>query len=578
MVGVYLRRCRCKANSKDQHYWQLVESYRTERGPRQRVVAYLGDVAEGLRKGLQETAQGHPEPTQENLFRETTPPEWIEIDASGMKVERCAEFGGPWLALEILHQLQLPALLRSLLPRDRAEVEWSAMALVLVIARLCNPSSELHIAEHFYADTSLADLLGIPADKVNDDRLYRALDKLLPHKAALELHLKQRLGELFALEYELLLYDVTSTYFEGMAKANPQAQRGYSRDQRPDCKQVCLALVVTKSGMPLAYEVLDGNRADVTTVEEMVELVETRYGKADRIWVMDRGMLSAANLQFLQQQQRRYIVGTPRNQLKAFQQQLLEGQWRQVREGVEVQLCPAPEGAETFILCRSAARRLKDRAIYQQAASRLTEKLQRLQQNCARSRFKAGLIERQVGRLLAQHSRAARCFKVEVSSGADGGAQLQWSKEEAWQDWATLSAGCYLLRSNITDWTAEDLWRAYIHLTEAETAFKIHKHDLSLRPIWHQKAERVQAHILVCFLAYVVWKSLGQLCHLAGLGDEPRKVFEEIAKLRMIDLVIPTRAGPKLRRRLVAQPTTAQAVLLQRLQMSLPKGITIQQL
>lgn len=576
---MYLRRCRSKAHREGQYYWQLVESHRTQRGPRQRVVAYLGDVEESLRQGVQEAAAGQPSPRQEPLFSESSPaPQWVEVDASRIRVERCREFGGPWLALQVLEQLQLPELWRTVLPQDRAEVEWWAMALVLVIARWCHPSSELHIAEHFYADSSLSDLLGIPPGKIDDHRLYRALDKLLPHKPALEQHLKARLGELFQLDYELLLYDVTSTYFEGMAEGNPQAQRGYSRDQRPDCKQVCIALVVTKSGMPLAYEVFDGNRTDVTTVEEIVEGVEARFGQADRIWVMDRGMTSEDNLEFLQEGQRRYILGAPRCQLKAFEKQLLEGSWQQVREGLEVQLCASPNGPETFILCRSAARRLKDQAIHHKAIQRLTAKLEKLQTVCQTRKYQVSRIERRVGRILEQCSRAAAGFTVEVTTSDKGGARVTWSQEPAWQDWAALTEGCYLLRSNIRDWTAQDLWQAYIQLTEAENAFKIHKQDLSLRPIWHQKKERVQAHILVCFLAFVGWQALGQFCRLAGLGDEPRKVFNELATLRSVDVVLPTKQGPEIRRRLVTQPTPAQQILLQRLRLNLPETLSIHQL
>jgi len=441
--------------------------------------------------------------------------------------------------------------------------------------RLGEPSSELRIAEHLYERSSLTDLLGIPADKVNDDRLYRALDRLLPHKVELEKHLKGRLGELFNLEYDLLLYDVTSTYFEGASESNGQARRGYSRDHRPDCKQVCIALVVSREGLPLGYEVFAGNRADVTTVEDIVEKIEAQYGAAGRIWVMDRGMVSEENLEYLRAGGRRYIVSTPKSQLKRFEQELLKADWRQVREGLEVKLCPSPDGEESFILCRSAERAAKEKAMHDRFEKRIEKGLTRLADSCRKKKQKVGAVERRVGRLLEGNSRAAGLFRVDVVERASGGVEVVWEKLEQWRAWAELSEGCYLLRSNVTDWDAEQLWRAYIQLTEAEAAFRIQKGDLGVRPIWHQKQERVQAHILVCFLAYVLWKMLGQMCKRAGLGTEPRKAFDEIAQIKAVDVVMPTRQGTLIHNRCIAQPTKAQAVLLQMLQLHLPQRMKI---
>ena len=565
---MYLRKCRRRVGGERKDYWQLVESYRTERGPRQRVVAYLGDLDEAGRLGLREAARGNRGECQGSLFAQT-PPRWVEVDPAGVRVERTRRFGGPWLGLAVVGKLGLVEFLESVMPPGREQIPWAMMSLVLVLCRLCDPCSELRIAEHLYERTALGDLLGVPAEKVNDDRLYRALDALLPHKAELERHLKERLGELFTLEYDLLLYDVTSTYFEGECAGNRQAARGYSRDHRPDCKQVCIALVVSKSGMPLGYQVLAGNRNDVTTVEEMVEQIEAQYGGADRIWVMDRGMVSEETVAFLRQGGRRYIVGTPKSALRRFERQLLEGQWETIREGLEVKLCRAPEGEETFILCRSAARRQKEGAMHARFEQRIQAGLEKLAQSCLRGTQRAAVMERRIGRLLERNSRAAGLFTVEVKQRG-GRAQVRWSKREAWREWSQLSEGCYLLRSNITDWSAPDLWQAYIQLTQAEAAFRIHKSDLGLRPIWHQRAERVQAHILVCFLAYVIWKALGQLCQRAGLGDEPRKVFDELAQIQMVDVLLPTRAGITLRRRCVAEPTKHQAILLQQLGLTLP--------
>jgi len=572
---MYLRRCRPTKCKKDHIYWELVECYRTERGPRQRVVAYLGDVSEGKRLGVQQAARGATGSWQSRLFDEEGEPEWVEVDTKRVRVEGVRDFGGCWLGLEIADRLDLIPLLERLLPEGREDIPWSMMTMTLVLMRLCEPSSELRIAEHLYERSTLADLLGIPADKVNDDRLYRALDRLLPHKVEMEKHLKERLGELFNLEYDLLLYDVTSTYFEGECAHNGQAMRGYSRDHRPDCKQVCIALVVSREGVPLGYEVFAGNRADVTTVEDIVEKIEAQYGVVGRMWVMDRGMVSEKKLEYLRAGGRCYIVGTPKSQLKRFERELLKADWQQVWEGLEVKLCPSPDGEESFILCRSAERAAKEKAIHDRFEKRIEKGLTKLADSCQKKKQKPGAIERRVGRLLEGNSRAAGLFRVEVVERAGGGVDVIWEKVESWRTWAELSGGCYLLRSNVTDWDAQEFWRAYIQLTEAEAAFRIQKGDLGIRPIWHQKEERVKGHILVCFLAYVLWKMLGQMCQRAGLGNEPRKVFDEIAQIKAVDVVMPTRQGTIIRNRCIAQPTKPQAILLQMLQLHLPQRMKI---
>jgi transposase len=567
---MFIRPCYRFKDGKRHAYWALVESYRTARGPRQRVVSYLGQAQASVRGGMREQASGRP--YQRMLF-EDAEPVWVEVDASSLRIERCLDFGGPWLGLELLKRLGLTGLLERLIPSGREAVPWSLMAAVLVVARLCDASSELHIAEHFYKDTALCDLLGV--DAINDDRLYRTLDQLLPHKEALECHLKQRLGELFDLNYDLLLYDVTSTYFEGQSAGNPLAQRGYSRDHRPDCKQICIGLVVSTCGMPLGYELFAGNRHDSTTVEEIVETMERRYGKANRIWVMDRGMVSQDNMELLKQDNRRYIIGTPKSMLRKFEAHLVSGDWDKVHEGLEVKRCPGPDIDETFILCRSQDRREKEQAIHERFEKRIEEGLRKIEASCAKRRCDPVTIAKRVGCLLGQNSRAAGLFRTEVGNDPDGRAKLVWHKVESWRNWATLSEGCYMLRTNIKDWSGQELWRAYIQLTEAEAAFRIHKSDLKIRPIWHHKTERVQAHILVCFLAYVLWKTLGQMCKAAGLGDESRRVFEELAKIRVVDVVLPTRSGHPIRRRCVSQPTDHQSILLQRLRLKLPKNLPL---
>jgi transposase len=568
---MFIRPCYRLKDGKRHAYWALVESVRTARGPRQRVVAYLGQALVRRRRGLGRAAGAAGEPS---LFEDSSA-EWVEVDAKRVRLERCLDFGGPWLGLQILRKLDLLGFLEEIMPAGREEIPWPAMAMVLVLCRLCQPSSELHIAEHLYARTAIADLLGVPAEKINEQRLYRALDKLLAHKEAMEIFLKNQLGNLFDLKYDLLLYDVTSTYFEGLAAGNAKAQYGYSRDHRGDCKQVCIALVVTKEGLPLGYQTFPGNRADVTTMEGIIETMEDRYGRADRIWVMDRGMISQDNLEFLREGGRRYIVGTPKGMLKKFQRELLSKDWQEVREGLEVQLVPSPDGQETFILCRSQDRAAKEKAMHERFARRIETGLQKLQQACANKQHRPVTIAKRLGLLLGRNSRAAGLFETDVIAGSDGRAKVLWHKVDAWRKWAELSEGCYLLRSNVANWTAEDLWQAYMHLTDAEEAFKIHKNDLSIRPIWHQTEQRVDAHILVCFLAYVVWKTLGQMCKRAGLGDEPRRVLAEIGRIRLVDVVMPTRSGVEIRKRCVTRPEDHQAILLQRLGLNLPSRLPL---
>jgi transposase len=414
---------------------------------------------------------------------------------------------------------------------------------------------------------------------VNEDRLYRALDQLLPHKAALEAHLKRRLGELFELSYDLFLYDVTSTYFEGEMEGNALARRGYSRDGRPECKQVCIGLVVTREGMPLGYEVFAGNRHDSTTLQEIVRTMEQRYGRAERIWVLDRGMVSEEHLEWLRGQGRRYIVGTPKSALKGFERELVQGPWRAVREGLEVQYVPGPDGKEVFVLCRSQARRDKEHAMHERFERRIEEGLASLERRLERAhQADKSQVERQIGRLLGRNGRAAGMFEIrveEVDREGRMGLRLVWSRREGVRRWSELSEGCYILRSNVTDWSAEDLWQSYIQLTEAEAAFRIHKTDLCLRPIWHQKPERIKAHILVCFLAYVLWKTLAQWCKRAHLGTEPRKVLDELQKIALVDIVLPIRSAAPIRKRCIARPTPHQAILLDSLRLTLPRRLEV---
>ena len=580
---MYLRHTTRRKDGKTHVYWRLVRSVRRGRKVVQQTVAQLGELdaegrarAQALARDIAGDCAGR---SQRHLFEADESVDAVPVKLGKVRVERSRSFGAVWLGWVLWRALKLDALCEGLLPRGREAVAWGEVIAILVIGRLCEPSSELHVAEQWYRTTALEDLLGVATEQVYDERLYRTLDRVLPHKQAIEAHLVERLGELFDLDYDLLLYDVTSTYFEGLA--DPAiAKRGYSRDHRPDCVQVNIALVVTREGMALGYEIFAGNTVDVTTVEEIVEAMERRFGKARRVWVMDRGMVSAENVAWLNATGRRYVLGTARSELKRWSRQIADKtDWRQIREDVEVKLCRGPDGAETFLLCRSASRLEKERAMHARFCQRIEAGLESLARriDSSRRRLDRGTLERQIGRLLERHARAAARYAISIEEEprAPSGLRLKWTAHPEWDDWAALSEGTYILRTNVHDWSDEELWKTYIQLTEAEAAFRIQKSDLAIRPIWHHKEARIKAHILICFLAYALWKTLQQWQSRAGLGDSPRTILTEFSRIHAADVVLPLadRSGRELRLRCVVRPDRSQALLLQRLGLTLPERL-----
>jgi transposase len=577
---MYLRHTIRKKDGKVHRYWCLVRSIRVGRRVIQQTVAHLGELDEHGRveaRALARRLIGAPEQAQ--LFEDGSEHMTVPVRLKGIRIERSRRFGDVYLALALWRGTGLEELCERLLPAGKERISWAKMAVILVAARLCEPSSELHIAEDWYRHTALSDLLQLEDEQVNKDRLYRTLDHLILHKEALEAHLSRRCGELFAVQNEVLLYDVTSTYFEGQAEANPLARRGYSRDHRSDCKQVCIALVVTFDGFPLGYEVFAGNTHDSRTLQTIVATMEARHGMLGRVWISDRGMASADNLAWLRSTGRRYIIGAPKSELKKFSSALAAADgWRTVHEGVEVKLTRHPETEETVILCRSADRRDKERAMHDKFSLRIEEALQRLAARLARAKkpVDPAVVNRQIGRILQQNQRAAARFAITLEpDGCPAGFRLDVIYNDAFDDWAAISEGAYLLRSNICDWSDQQLWKAYIQLTQAEAAFRIQKDQLNLRPIWHQREDRVQAHILVCFLAFVLWKSLEMWQSRAGLGNSPRTVLEELARIQSNDVVLPTASHGQIRLRCVTQPDAAQAALLDRLGVVLPKRMRL---
>lgn len=608
---MFLKRNRRTKGGETYEYWSLVETVRTARGPRHRLVANLGKLP-GLdqrhRHGWENLAallDGKPRAEHQaklDLFGEgnqasgavpeAPPPDaprWVEVDVRGLRVGRVRDFGQVYLALALWRRLGLHTLLEELLPKGRETVPWPLVACILTIARFCGNRSELEVAERWYRESALEDLLGVGWEQVYDNRLYRGLDSLIEHKDAICRHLLERYRSWFGVEFEFLLYDVTSTYFEGQAEANAKAKRGYSRDKRPDCKQINIGLVVTpEGGLPVGYEIFDGNRADVATVEDMVRLMEEKYGKAKRVWVMDRGMVSEDNLEFLRGRGASYLVGTPKGQLRRFEQALLEeGDWSEVQPGVEVKLVDHPDGrgGEQYIVARSKDRREKESAMLDQAKARLLAKLREIDASLKKRPAKPGTTERRIGRWQGKYSRAERYYQVEIRTGeadarpGDGkhptkeehrATGLEITEKEVPLTWAEQSAGAYLLRTNCTETDPAKLWTWYIHLTQAEECFRISKSDLSLRPVFHQKTGRVEAHVLVCFLTLAVWRVLEMWMKGKGLGNCCRQLLKEVATIRMMDVALPVRDAGEINLRVVSRPEDRVQQLLARLDLELP--------
>src|SRR5919109_899051 len=447
---MYLRHTIRKKDGKVHRYWCLVRSVRVGRRVIQQTVAQLGELDERGRiqaRALARHLIGSPEQAQ--LFNDGSEHLTVPVRLKRIRIERSRRFGDVYLALALWRGTGLEQICEQLLPIGKEHIAWAKMAAILVVARLCEPSSELHIAEDWYRRTALGDLLQVGEEEVNKDRLYRALDHLLEHKAALEAHLSKRCGELFAGENEVLLYDVTSSYFEGQAEANPQAQRGYSRDHRPDCKQVCIALVVTFDGFPLGYEVFAGNTHDSRTLQTIVTTMEARHGALGRVWIADRGMASAKNLAWLRETGRRYIIGAPKSELQKFGAELAAAAgWRTVQEGVEVKLTTHPETGETVILCRSEDRRSKEQAIHEKFTRRIEAALDRLAARIARAkkRLDQATINRQIGRILQRSQRAAARFTISLQpDGCASGFRLNVGYNASFDNWAAVSEGTYLL-------------------------------------------------------------------------------------------------------------------------------------
>jgi len=589
---MFLRPNRRTKDGKDHSYWSPVETVRTPDGPRQRTLCYLGELNSSAQVRWLKTIevfneQGEAQQLKLFPFQVEPPPDDPQVARvllNKVRLERTRQFGSCWLGVQLWQRLQLDRFFEEAVDEQEADVAWSRVAAVLAINRLCAPGSELAIEERWYPSTALDDLLGIAGGKINDTRLYRCLDRILPHKTKLERHLKQRYGELFGAEFDVLLYDLTSTYVEGAAEKNPMMRRGYSRDHRPDCEQMVIALIVNHEGFPFSYETFDGNRADVSTMETILRMVERKYGKARRIWVFDRGIVSEENLRAIRERGGQYLVGTPRRQMKQFQEELLKDDWTQVRPEVEVKQVAIPKGEETYILCRTAARKEKEKAIRNRFSTRMEEALQRLAKSIETGRLKdRNKMERRLGRIQARHPQVSDLYEVALRDTRDG-VRLQWSIKEDRQVWRGLREGAYMLRTNLQADSAEELWSRYMQLTEAETSFRALKSELSIRPLFHQLEPRVKAHVMVAFLGYALWVTLKHLLKrrdaiaplpISGVTQvqplSARKALALLATLHSADIVLPTTDGREIRLRRITEPTAEQKLLLQQLNLTLPE-------
>jgi transposase len=578
---MFLKCNRRRKDGKEHCYWSIVENRRCSGGRVvQRPVLYLGEINDGQREAWARSIEAFDDdagqPTQLRLFAaEGAPPvpspDSVQVRLADFVLRRPRQWGACWLFSQLWDQLELRAFWREKLGCSREKTDWEHVLEALVAYRLIEPGSEWRLHRHWYAHSALGDLLGEDEALVAKDTLYRCLDLLLAHKAALFSHLTKRWRDLFGVKFEVLLYDLTSTYFESEPPRDAADKRrhGYSRDQRSDCVQVVIGLIVTPEGFPLAYEVLAGNTSDKTTLEAFLERIETQYGQAQRIWVMDRGIPTEKVLEKMRKRQPPiyYLVGTPKGRLSQFQAALLEQDWQTVREGVEVKL--VPQEGELYVLTRSRPRRQKERAMRRRQLKRLWQRLKELQRMPRLSRDQLLL---KLGAAKSQAPAAWRLVELRLPSAEEPVNAETFGftlcKERLRE--AMRREGGYLLRSNWTDQRPAQLWTFYIQLTQVEEAFKNLKGDLAIRPIFHQKLTRIEAHIFVAFLAYCLQVSLRYRLRLHAPGLTARAVLEKFATLQMLDVYFPTTDGRWLVFGRYTQPERDLQLLLAKLQLRLP--------
>jgi transposase len=576
---MYLRSNRRIKDGKEHRYYTVVESRRLRTGQvAQRQVLYLGEINDSQQVAWRKTLEVFDEQRQRftalSLFPEDRAVpgdalDSVQVKLHEMRLERARPYGNCWLGCELWRQLGLDGFWAKKLPQGRESVSWAQVLELLVVNRLIDPGSEFRLHRQWFDQSAMDVLLGQDFAVAGKDRLYRCLDRVLEHKQELFVHLQQRWKDLFQTEFDLLLYDLTSTYVEGEAKQNPKAKYGYSRDGRPDCKQVVIALVITPGGLPLAYEVMDGNTSDKSTLATFLNEIESLYGQARRVWLMDRGIPTEAVLQEMRasRQETFYLVGTSRAKVKQYEKQWLELPWRKVRDSVEVKLF-AQEG-ELYVLAKSEGRQVKESAIRRKKLARLLRKLRAMRRTCP----KRDQLLIRVGAAKTDAGRTFGFVKINLPQAGEPVNRETFTfqldktklKEAEWRD------GHYLLRTNLVDENPAVLWDRYMQLTQIEAAFKCLKSDLGIRPIYHQREQRVEAHILVAFLAYCLIVTLKHRLQVNAPGLTPRAVLEKLATIQMLDVSFPTTDGRRLTMPRYTEPEPENALLLHHLKLKLPQ-------
>ncbi|HKF20259.1 MAG TPA: IS1634 family transposase [Candidatus Angelobacter sp.] len=575
---MFLRSTNRRKDGKDHRYFSIVENHRLAGGKTvQRTVLYLGEINDQQQAAWRRTLDVFIEDEERYATMSLFPDDRelpadaldsVPVKLSGLELRRPRVFGNCWLACELWHQLGLDEFWQQRLPEAREGVSWEKVLRLLVANRLLDPGSEFRVHRQWFVDSAMDELLETNFAVAEKDRLYRCLDRVLEHKQELFVWLKQKWADLFHADFEVLLYDLTSTYFEGEMEQNPKAKRGYSRDQRPDCLQLVIALVVTPDGFPLAYEVMNGNTSDRTTLRDFLKKIEETYGKAQRVWVMDRGIPSEAILKEMREPERQtfYLVGTPKGRINQHEKKWLELPWQKVRDSVEVKLYQH-EG-ELYVLAKSAGRQAKEMAMRRKRLVRLLRKLRAMRKSLPKR-------DQLLLRLGAAKKEAGRAFgfgKIQIPKAGQAVTRETFSFEV---DKAKLKAaqqrdGHYLLRSNLTREDPAVLWTRYVQLTQIESVFRSLKSELGIRPIYHQLEHRADAHVLIAFLAYCLPVTLKNRLLIYAPGLTPAAVLEKLATVQMVEVWIPMVDGRWLVLPRHTQPDKDVQAVLDHLRLALP--------
>jgi transposase len=576
---MFLRCHSRKKDGKEHRYYSVEESRRLQSGKVvQRRVLYLGEINDSQQAAWRKTLEVFDEQQQRattlSLFPEDRPTpadalDTIHVKLSEMQLRRARPYGNCWLGCELWGQLELDRFWEQKLPRGREDVGWPQVLELLVVNRLIDPGSEFRLHRQWFDQSAMDVLLGVDFAVAEKDRLYRCLDRILEHRQELFQHLQQRWKAMFDAQFDVLLYDLTSTYVEGEAELNPKAKRGYSRDGRPDCKQVVVALVITPAGFPLAYEVMDGNTSDKTTLREFLKKIEALYGQARRVWLMDRGIPTEAVLAEMRASEREmfYLVGTPRGRVAKYEKQWLDLPWRKVRDSVEVKLFS--QDGELYVLAKSAGRQAKEIAMRRKKLARLLRKLRAMRRSCP----KRDQLLMRVGAAKTEAGRAFGYVKIQLPPAGQAVTRQSFTFQidKAKLREAQRRDGHYLLRTNLVGEDPAVLWDRYMQLVQIEAAFKCLKSDLGIRPIYHQLEHRVDAHILIAFLAYCLAATLKHRLQAHAPGLSPRAVLEKLAAIQTLDVWLPTTDGRYLVMPRYTEPEADLALLLHQLKLVLPK-------